>query len=45
MVFGDMISPVCDQGYSVVPEVVASLSLLVNGILCSLLSDHNPYPI
>ena len=39
MVFDEMVLPVCDQGYSIVQEAAVSLSLLVDGILCSLLSD------
>ena len=39
MVFDEMVLPVCDQGYSIVREIVVLLSLQVNGILCLLLSD------
>ena len=39
MEFDEMVLPVCDQGYSIVWEAVVSLSLLVDGILCLLLSD------
>ena len=39
MVFDEMVLPVCDQVYSIVREATVSLSFLVDGILCSLLSD------
>ena len=39
MVFDEMVLPVFDQGYSIVREAAVSLSLLVDGILCLLLSD------
>ena len=39
MVSDEMVLPVCNQGYSIVREAAVSLSLLVDGILCSLLSD------
>ena len=39
MVFDEMVLLVYDQGYSIVREAVVSLSLLVDRILCSLLSD------
>ena len=35
MVFDKMILPVSDQGYSIVREAVVSVSLPVDGILCS----------
>ena len=39
MMFDKLVLPVCDQGYSIVRETPLSLSLLVDGMLCSLLSD------
>ena len=39
MVFDEMVLAVCNQRYSIVREAVVSLSLLVDGTLCSLLSD------
>ena len=39
MVFDKMVFPVCDQEYLIAREAVVSLLLLVDGILCSLLSD------
>ena len=39
MVFDEMVLPVCDQGYSIVREAAVLLSLLVGGILSSLLSN------
>ena len=39
MMFDEMVLPVCNQRYSIVREAALSLSLLVDGILCSLLSD------
>ena len=39
MVFHEMILPVYDQGYSFVREAAVSLSLLVDALLCLLLSD------
>ena len=39
MMFDERVLPVCNQGYSIAREAVVSLSLLVDGILCSLLSD------
>ena len=39
MVFDEIVLPVGDQRYSIVWEAAVSLSLLVDGILCSLLSD------
>ena len=38
MVFDEMVLPVCGQGYLIPRETVISLSLLVDGIFCSLLS-------
>ena len=39
MVFDEMVLPICDQGYLIVREAVVSSSLLVDGILCSFVSD------
>ena len=39
IVFGEMVFPVCNQGYSIAWEAAVSLSLLVADILFSLLSD------
>ena len=43
MLLDKMLFPVCNQGYSIVRAIAVSLSLLVDGILCSLLSDGFSY--
>ena len=35
--------PFIDQGYSIVQEAVVSLSLIVDGIFCSFLSDSKSF--
>ena len=42
MAFDEMVLYVSGQGYSTFAQAVASLSLLVDNILCSLLSDNLP---
>ena len=39
MTFDEIVLPVCTQEYSIVWKAIVSLSLLVDGILCLLLSN------